>query len=145
MKAPLFIVFSLTAIFLLTSCAGPAPVSQPTPDVDAIVAQTMAALTEVPPAATPLASPSTPSVLPRSLYFLAPDAAAHTQLFRLERDGKTVKQITAEPADVESFDVNQKDGRVVYISNNQMLLINADGSGRQMLLDGGVKDVNNHF
>jgi Tol biopolymer transport system component len=125
---------------LLVSCAGPAPAPQPTPDVDVIVAQTMAALTANAPASTP-----TPSRLPRPLYLLAPDAAAHAQLFRLERDGRTLKQITAEPADVESYDVNQNDGRVVYISNNQMLLINADGSGRQLLLDGGVQDVNNPF
>jgi Tol biopolymer transport system component len=108
--------------------------------VGAIVAQTMAALTANAPASTP-----TPSLLPRSLYFLNTDAAAHLQIFRLERDGKTISQITAEPADVDSFDVNQNDGRVVYISNNQMLLVNADGSGRQLLLDGGVKDVNNPF
>ncbi|RJP55535.1 MAG: hypothetical protein C4583_00170 [Anaerolineaceae bacterium] len=143
MKPVRFIVIVLFAS-LLISCAGPTPASQPTPDVNAIVAQTMAALTGVAPQATP-ASPSTSSVLPRSLYFLAPDAAAHAQLFRLERDGKTLKQITAEPADVDTFDVNQSDGRVVYVSNNQMLLINADGSGRTMLLDGGVKDVNNPF
>jgi Tol biopolymer transport system component len=125
---------------LLVSCAGPTPASQPTADVGAIVAQTMAALTANAPASTP-----TPSLLPRSLYFLNTDAAAHLQIFRIERDGRTVRQITAEPADVESFDVNQHDGRVVYISNNQMLLVNADGSGRQVLLDGGVKDVNNPF
>jgi Tol biopolymer transport system component len=125
---------------LLVSCAGPTPAPQPTADVGAIVAQTMAALTANAPASTP-----TPSRLPRSLYFLNTDAAAHLQIFRLERDGETVTQITAEPADVESFDVNQNDGRVVYISNNQMLLVNADGSGRQILLDGGVKDVNNPF
>lgn len=139
MKPVRFIVIALFAS-LLISCAGPAPAPQATLDVDAIVAQTMAALTANAPASTP-----TPSRLPRSLYFLNTDAAAHLQIFRLERDGETVTQVTAEPADVDSFDVNQNDGRVVYISNNQMILINADGSGRQLLLDGGVKDVNNPF
>ena len=139
MKPVRFIVIALFAS-LLISCAGPASTPQSTLDVDAIVAQTMAALTANAPASTP-----TPSRLPRSLYFLNTDAAAHLQVFRLERDGETVTQVTAEPADVDSFDVNQNDGRVVYISNNQMILINADGSGRQLLLDGGVKDVNNPF
>jgi Tol biopolymer transport system component len=54
-------------------------------------------------------------------------------------------QVTAEPADVEYYDVNQNDGRIVYISNNQMLLINADGSGRTLLLYSGSTDVNNPF
>lgn len=139
MKPVRFIVIALF-VSLLISCTGPAPAPQATADVDAIVAQTMAALTANAPASTP-----TPSRLPRSLYFLNTDAAAHLQIFRLERDGETVTQVTAEPADVDSFDVNQNDGRVVYISNNQMILINADGSGRQILLDGGVKDVNNPF
>lgn len=137
------IVLVIVLVLLLASCAGPVS-NPPTPDVDVIVAQTMAALTGI-PQSTPLAPSPTPGLLPRSLYFLNTDAAAHLQIFRLERDGTTVKQITAEPVDVDSFDVNQKDGRVVYVSNNQMLLINADGSGRQMLLDGGVKDVNNPF
>ncbi|GEM_PF-4317239 len=124
MKSVRFIVIALFAS-LLIACAGPASTPQATPDVNAIVAQTMAALTANAPASTP-----TPSRLPRSLYFLAPDAAAHAQIFRREKDGTTRRQITAEPADVDSFDVNQNDGRVVYISNNQLLLINADGSGR---------------
>jgi Tol biopolymer transport system component len=124
---------------LLASCASPVS-APPTVDVNVIVSQTMAALTANVPASTP-----TPSLLPRSLYFLAPDAAAHLQIFRLAVDGKTLAQLTSEPADVDSFDVNQKDGRVVYVSNNQMLLINANGSGRQMLLDGGVKDEINPF
>jgi hypothetical protein len=34
---------------------------------------------------------------------------------------------------------------VVYVSNNQLLLINADGSGRRMLTDGGPIDPNNPF
>jgi Tol biopolymer transport system component len=41
--------------------------------------------------------------------------------------------------------VNQVDGRILYVSNNQMLLINTDGSGRQVLLDGGLIDENNPY
>jgi Tol biopolymer transport system component len=138
-----FIVILLFAS-LLAACAGPTPAPQATPDVNVIVAQTMQALTGI-PQPIPIAPTPTPGLLPRSLYFLNTDAAAHLQIFRMERDGKTIQQITAEPADVESYDVNQKDGRIVYVSNNQMLLINADGSARQVLLDGGTPDVNNPF
>jgi hypothetical protein len=134
-------------IALLAACAGPAAApQQPTPDVNVIVAQTLQALTAGPEAgAPPPVASAAPTLLPRALYFLNADAAAHAQVFRLAPDGVTQRQVTAEPADVESFDVNQLDGRVVYVSNNQMLLINSDGSGRQMLLDGGVSDPNTPF
>jgi hypothetical protein len=140
----------LAAVFILSAailaCAvQPAAVTS-TPDVNVIVSQTMQALTGIPQAGlTPSATPSTSSLLPHSLYFLNADAAAHLQIFRLATNGTTLTQLTSEPADVNYFDVNQNDGRIVYISNNQMLLINADGSGRTMLLDGGVQNVNNPF
>jgi hypothetical protein len=37
------------------------------------------------------------------------------------------------------------DGSVVYVANNQLLFINADGSGRRMLVDGGPVDPNQPF
>jgi len=135
-----FLLFGI----LLAACA-PQAAQTSTPDVNVIVAQTMAALTAVPPAVTDPAPQPAASLLPRSLYFLAPDAAAHEQLFRLAADGATRTQLTFEPANVTAYDVNQNDGRVVYISNNQLLIVNADGSGRQTLLDGGAQDANNPF
>lgn len=140
----------LAAAFILTAailaCATQPTAVTYTPDVNTIVSQTMAALTGIPPIVATTPAPfAPPSLLPRSLYFLNTDAAAHLQIFRLEKDGTTLTQLTSEPADVAYYDVNQNDGRIVYISNNQMLLINADGSGRTVLLDGGVQDVNNPF
>jgi dipeptidyl aminopeptidase/acylaminoacyl peptidase len=145
MKRPVL----LTVIVLTTAilaCALQPTAAPSTPDINAIVSQTMQALTGLPQAdTTPPTLAKIPDLLPRSLYFLNADAAAHLQIFRLERDGKTLTKVTAEPADVESYDVNQNDGRIVYISNNQLFLINADGSGRTILLDGGSQDVNNPF
>jgi Tol biopolymer transport system component len=145
-----FIVFGIGLIFLLAACGGPVSAPQPTPDVNVIVSQTMQALTAAAPEATQPASTSTPSLLPlsllpRTLYFLNTDAAAHLQIFRLGADGKTLTQITYELADVVSYDVNQNDGRVIYISNNQMLLINADGSGRQVIFDGGQTNTDSPY
>ena len=78
----LFLGLVLTA--LLAACAGPVAAPQPTPDVNIIVAQTMQALTAGPNAgATPVAPTATPGLLPRALYFLNADAAAHLQIFRL--------------------------------------------------------------
>ena len=39
----------------------------------------------------------------------------------------------------------RSDGSVVYVSNNQLLLINADGSGRRALVDGGPVDPDYQF
>jgi Tol biopolymer transport system component len=145
MKKPVFLTVILLAAALLACATQPAAVT-PTPDVNAIVSQTMAALTGIPPvvATTPASTP-TSNLLPRSLYFLNADAAAHAQIFRIAVDGKTLTQLTSEPAEVAAYDVNQIDGRIVYVSNNQLLLVNADGSGRQVLLDAGPMDENNAF
>ncbi len=139
---------SLLLTLALLACAVQTPAQNPTQDVNSIVAQTVAALTASAPGALPSATAAAPtpaSLLPRGLYFRAPDSIGHLQVFRLAPDGQTRTQVTFEPADVDSYDVNQNDGRVIYVSNNQLLLVNRDGSGRQMLLDGGVRDVNNPF
>jgi len=100
----------------------------------------MQALTPSTPSSTDVAPtpPSQPSgLLPRSLYYLNNDSAGFLQVFRLETDGKTTQQITFEPSNVDTYAVSQVDGSVAYTSNNQLLLVNADGSGRRLLVDGG--------
>jgi len=117
----------------------------PTTDVSAIVSQTMAALTEganQPIVTTPVPADNA-GPLPRSLYFINGDAAGLAQVFRLERNGKSLSQLTFEPAAVTSYDINQTNGQIAYTSNNQLLIANADGSGRQMIFDGGaISDAN---
>jgi hypothetical protein len=102
---------------------------------------TLAALTA--PAPNPGASGL--GLLPHAMYFLNNDKTGIVQVFRLEKDGSTLTQLTFEPAKVEDYDVSRLDGSVVYVSNNQMLLVNTDGSGRRLLLDGGPKDKNNPY
>ena len=82
-------------------------------------------------------------LLPHTLYFVSNDVSGIAQVHRLETDGKTVKQITFEPVAVGLYDVSLADGSVVYVANNQLLLINADGSGRRLLVDGGPINPNN--
>ena len=113
-------------------------------DVATIVASTLQALTPV-VADAPTGAPVPARLLPHSFYYLGNDNAGLTQVFRIERDGRTTRQVTMEPAKVETYDVSPVDGSVVYVSNNQMLLINADGSGRRLLVDGGAVDQNNPF
>lgn len=76
------------------------------------------------------------SLLPRTFYYLADG-----QVFRMERDGKTVTQITHERVNVTDYDVSVVDGSVAYVVNNQLFLVNADGSNRHLLVDGGHDPV----
>jgi Tol biopolymer transport system component len=140
-------VIALVVLILSAlACSLPGNTSgQPAPDeVATIVAATMQALT---PAAAMAGTPTTTpaGILPRPLYFVNNDSVGISQVFRLETDGATLHQVTFEPAVVNSYDVSQVDGSVVYVSNNQLLLINADGSGRRLLVDGGPLDPNSFY
>ena len=118
-------------------------------DVGTVVALTLTAVAPAEESATATATApapdGSPGVLPRSLYFLAPDSAGLMQVFRMERDGSEPRQVTSESVEVNDYDVSPVDGRVAYVANNQLVLIHADGSDRRMLVDGGAVDVNNPF
>src|SRR5215216_1303116 len=73
------------------------------------------------------------SLLPHTFYYLRNDSTGLPQVFRIEKDGKTANQITFEPTAVGRYDVSLMDGSVAFVVNNQLLLINADGSGRRVL------------
>jgi len=138
-------------LFLALACANPlAPTGGQPANVETIVAATLAALTAGPgdgntAQATPGAGDSPSSLLPRSMYYLANDGAQFKQVYRLEKDGKTITQLTFEPADVTDFDVSQVDGSVAYVADNKLMNVNADGSNRSMLVDGGPVDENDSF
>jgi hypothetical protein len=96
------------------------------------------------PVATSVAQTSqadTPEVstnlLPHSLYFLRMDNQGLSQVYRMERDGKTQTQLTFEPVNVTDYDVSVVDGSIVHVASNQLLLANADGSNRRVIVDGG--------
>lgn len=148
MKKELRSFFSFIALFAaMLACANPLSGTAPasSANVETVVAATFAALTApvVEASATPL--PSTSSLLPHSLYFLNNDAAALAQVYRLDKDGKTVTQLTFEPANVDDYDVSPIDRSVVYVTNNQLFTVNADGSNRSMIVDGGAVDPNNPY
>jgi len=114
--------------------------------VATIVAATLQALTPVSseiPTATIV--PEDEGILPHSFYYLGNDASGLLQVFRIARDGVTSRQVTFEPTNVGNFDVSPIDGSVAYVANNQLLSINADGSNRSMLVDGGPVDPNTQF
>ena len=134
----------LTLVSTILACTfsfGSPP--QPSGDqVATVVAATFQALTPVASVSeTPV--PQAAGLLPHPLYYLGNDNTGMLQVFRVEEDGKTLRQITFEPTAVSRYDVSLLDGSVVYVANNQLLLINADGSARHVLVDGGPVDPNN--
>jgi hypothetical protein len=125
---------ALTMALLACSFPSPAPteiVGTPTPEASAE------------PSAQPSASPAGP--LPHTFYYRGADSVGLMQVFRIERDGTTRRQLTSEPVDVNDYDVSPADGSVAYVANNQLLLVNADGSSRRVLVDGGPVDENNPY
>jgi len=110
-------------------------------EVATVVAATLQALTPASPGETSTSTPT--GMLPYSFYYLGTDGTGLTQVFRIERDGTTPRQITFEPVNVGNYDVSLVDGNVIYVVNNQLMWINADGSGRRVLVDGGAVDPNN--
>jgi len=75
------------------------------------------------------------NLLPYALYYIADG-----QIFRMEQDGKTVKQRTNEPVNITDYDVSQANGNLAFVTNNQLILMNADGSNR-FVIDGGSHPV----
>lgn len=125
----------LTVLTACTMSVGVESPPEPSSDqVATVVAQTLQAGTPV--AITPGGSAT---VLPRSLYFLGTDNQSLTQVFRMERDGKTQTQLTSETVDVLGYDVSSQDGSFVYEVDNQLILVNADGSNRRVLAEGPTR------
>lgn len=112
--------------------------------VATVVAATFQALTPVTSGGETLV-PASEGILPHALYYINNDKTGIPQVFRLAPDGKTVAQLTFEPSAVSSYDISMADGSIVYVANNQILLVNADGSDRRMLANGGSVDPNNPF
>jgi len=137
----LVLAFIVLAI-VMSACASPTGTGATQPSssdqVATMFASTLQAVTpEV--ADTPTNMPETlASLLPHSLYYLSRDSQSLTQVFRIERDGKTVTQLTFEPVNVTDYDVSLVDGSIAYVASNQLLLANADGSNRRVLVDGGI-------
>jgi WD40 repeat protein len=80
-------------------------------------------------------SPSDPSqemhLLPADLYYLQ-----NGQIWCLGADAQTQHQITYESAPIDDFDVSPMSGMLAYITDNTLIIANADGNGRQVLRAG---------
>src|SRR5512142_3068973 len=130
-----FYPFAALLVLILASmaCASPLSTAPSHDQVATVVALTMQAMTPSGSESTATTAPEA-GLLPHSLYYLDHGSNVKLQDFRKEKDGKTVHQVTSETADVGPFDVSLVDGRVAYAANNQLIVINPDGSTRTVLL-----------
>jgi dipeptidyl aminopeptidase/acylaminoacyl peptidase len=126
----------LILIVALAACTSPMGTGQPqaSDQVATVLAMTLQAL-------APETTGVSTNLLPLHLYFLGRDNQSITQVYRLERDGRTTTQLTFEPASVEDYDISPADGSIVYVTNNQLLWVNADGSNHRLFADGGTQPV----
>ena len=83
--------------------------------------------------ALPTATMEAKGVLPAPLYFIS---AGDNQVWRLERDGVTLKQITFENSAVIDFDISRVDSALAYVSDNKLIRSSADGRDRTVLVNG---------
>jgi hypothetical protein len=86
------------------------------------------------PASLPTATLAVPGILPHSLFFPS-DQSGSRQVWRMENDGVTVSQVTQETSAVQAFDVSVLDGSVALVTNNQLYIVDSDGSNRRLMVD----------
>lgn len=72
------------------------------------------------------------SLLPAPLYYLNP---ADGQVWRVEVDGETLTQVSHEAAPVEQYDVNPVDGSLALLSDNALIVTDALGGDRRVIVD----------
>ncbi len=149
----------LTLAAAILACALPVPStgrptatassSPDTNEVGKVVALTLTALapTENSPTAPAVvtATSASTALLPHMLYYLAPDSKGITQIFRIERDGTTRRQITSEAVNVTDYDVSPVDGSVAYIIGTHLVYDGAGGTDHRVLMDGGTLDPKDPF
>src|SRR6188474_1171299 len=105
----------LILTIIIAACTSPAADAGTQPSsadqVATVVVMTLQALTpEVDAGPSPEPEAPEDTLLPHTFYFLGTDSAGLTQVFRIERDGKTQKQLTFEPVSVKEYDVSLADG-----------------------------------
>jgi TolB protein len=80
------------------------------------------------------------AVLPAPLYYLSGENGG-TQIWRMETDAATVRQITAESAALESYDISPADESVAFVSQRRMYLADRNGSNQRLVADPGSNPV----
>jgi Tol biopolymer transport system component len=77
--------------------------------------------------------------LPASVYYLD-GREEEAQVWRLEADGVTKRQITDEAGGVDDFAVSRADGSLAFIRDNQLFLQDGKGGNRRRIADDSQVD-----
>lgn len=139
MKKHLRLAVFIILIAVAAACAAPAPRDEPQPSFDQVETAVVMTFQALAPEATNLSTgvPDTATgLLPHSLYFLGNDDQGLSQIYRIERDGRTKTQLTFESSNVLDYDVSRADGSLAYEVDNHLVLANPDGSNRRLLIQG---------
>lgn len=149
--------FILTSVLIISGCIV-APVPENNPDNPAKLAtiieetiQSMQAsntvVTTTPQPqeteqATDTLEMSTPSLLPHSLYFLAPGTNGKEQIWRMEKDGSGIVVLTAEANGIAGYDISPSSGLLAYLTNNRIVIADGEGKIIRILIEGPPNDGN---
>jgi hypothetical protein len=82
-----------------------------------------------------------PVLLPQPLYYLGKDTQGLMQVFRVDPDGKTTTQLTHESINVLDYDISPIGGQLAYEVDNQLIIVNTDGSNRRVLTEGAPRSI----
>jgi Tol biopolymer transport system component len=145
-----FLQLLLLSVMVL-AIAGCQPQTQPLsgPDPSAVAASVEALLSETPAQPAAEAPPPEPvmtdepktvsapaaTLLPAPLYFLSEETGS-PQIWRIEMNGGFAHAVTDLPAPVYGFDISPLDGRLAYVSGNDLYIADPDGSNPRMVVDG---------
>jgi hypothetical protein len=125
---------SVAATLTALAPASATPPMSPSPTLEATAPATLEPAPTAAEGSDPLATDQA-GPLPAALLFLS-NASGVSQIWRIESDGVTVRQITNEPAPVLAFASSPVNGQLAYVSDNDLWSAAADGSGRSLLVDG---------
>ena len=137
------IIYLLFAsLCLLIGCSASSPSPEPyIIDPDEIATLVMATMdarqlssADQGPASTPI-----PDKLPHSLYFLS-DRSGIDQVWRIERNGVNISQITFSESAVIAFDIHPNDGALVYVNKSQLLVQSMSNSEPVLLHSIEIED-----
>ena len=80
---------------------------------------------------------ATAGLLPHSVYFRINQNEV-SQVWRMERDGQMLRQVTTEETGVDSFAVSARDGTLAFVTANRLYLVDAKGENRRLVADGSL-------
>lgn len=124
------IFFTMIVMFTIIACSAVKVMVETVPANTQTAPALLQTATEEAPVFT-LTPSTSQGILPAPLYFIA-----QGQVWRIERDGQNLRQITNETEEIVGMDVSPADGALAYVSANQLILTDAEGNNRRILTQG---------